>query len=158
MLYDYISENIVLNAGNFTKKIERKDHEVYTLFEFRKFRKNLDNYIYKQFFNFIFFYGTRPSETMALRFCDLKRNTVFINHTLHRRGRRELDTPKNQSSLRDLEISYLMRFRIWKLKRIYLKQYSTFKDEYFLFGGEKPLSTSTLDRHKKKEYENAFLL
>ncbi len=95
---------------------------------------------------------------MALRFCDLKRNTVFINHTLHRRGRRELDTPKNQSSLRDLEISYLMRFRIWKLKRIYLKQYSTFKDEYFLIGGEKPLSTSTLDRHKKKEYENAFLL
>ncbi len=150
MNYDYVEENIVLNAGNFTKKIEKKGHEVYTLFEFRRFRRQLDNYIHKQFFNFMFFCGTRPSEALGLRFCDIDKNKVSINHNLQRRGSRKLDTPKNQSSLRIFKINCLMRFRLWKLKRYYKKEYGSFDNSYYVFGGKKPLSTSTLDRHKRQ--------
>lgn len=157
MLFDYIQENVVLNAGNFIKKIEHKEHNVYNLFEFRHFRRHLDNSIHKQFFNFMFFCGTRPSEAMALKFSDIKKNKVCINHSIQRRGKRELDTPKNQSSLRTFKISTLMQFRIWKLKKYYKKQYGTFKNDFFVFGGIKPLSTTTIDRHKKVACEKACI-
>lgn len=45
---------------------------------------------------------------MALKFSDLK---ISIIHTLHRKGNRGLDTPKNQSSVRVFKINLLMYFR-----------------------------------------------
>lgn len=157
MDYDYIDENIVLSVGNFTKKIEEKEYDVYNLFEFRRFRRNLDNFVHKQFFNFMFFCGTRPSEALGLQFKDISKNIVHIRHNLQRRGKRELDTPKNQSSVRKFRISNLMRFRLWRLKKFYLKKYGKFNSNYFVFGGIKPLSTTTLDRHKKKACEKAHI-
>lgn len=152
---DYATENVVLSVGNFTKKIEKKNHKVYNIFQFRRYRRNLTDFIDKQFFNFMFFCGTRPSEAMALRFCDISGRYVTINHSLQRRGKRKLDTPKNISSIRTIKISLLMRFRIFLLKRYYIKKYNEFNNEYFVFGGKKPLSTSTLDRHKTKACEKA---
>lgn len=152
---EYIDENIVLSVPRFTKKNEKKEHNVYNIFEFRRFRRHLDSYIDKQFFNFIFFYGTRPSETMALKFSVLDKNKVHIIHNLQRRGKRELDTPKNQSSIRTIEINFLMRFRIHKLKKIYIKKYGTDINDFFIFGGIKPLSTTTLDRHKSTACKKA---
>ena len=157
MNFDYIEENIVISAGNFKKKIEEKEHKIYNLHQFRRFRRHLDNCVHKQYFSFMFFYGTRPSEALGLQFKDINKNIVHIRHNLQRRGKRELDTPKNQSSVRKLYISLLTRFRIWKLKKCYTKQYGVFKDDYFIFGGLKPLSTTTIDRHKKKACEKAHL-
>lgn len=153
--YDYLEENLVLKVEKFKHKIERKEKKVYNLSQFRHFRHYLDSYILKQFFNFMFFYGTRPSEAMALRFCDIDKNLVSINHSIHRRGKRELDTPKNQSSLRQFYISSLMLHRFKKLKRVYIKKYGCFKSDYFVFSGTKPLSSSTIDRHKKKACKKA---
>lgn len=149
ILNSYINENIVLKVGNFKRKYEKKDYDYYNLHEFRKYRKYLDNYIYKMFFTFMFFYGTRPSETLALKFSDLCRSYIYVHHNLQRRGKRELDTPKNMSSIRYLKLSLLMRFRIYKLRCLYIKLYGQCFDDYFIFGGIKPLSTTTLDRHKK---------
>lgn len=153
----YLEDNIVSEIGPFTKKIENKKHVVYTIWQFRKFRRNLDEYIYKQYFNFMYFYGTRPSEAMALRFSDKNKRIVHINHSIHRKGDRELDTPKNQSSIRAFKISYLMCFRIWRLKRMYVKKYSDCNCDYFIFGGMKPLAPTTIDRHKKDAYKKANL-
>lgn len=153
----YIDENIVLQIGPFKKKVEKKEHNVYNIHQFRKFRRNLDAYIYKQYFNFMYFYGPRPSETMGLRFCDKNKNIIHINHSIHRKGDRELDTPKNQSSFRKFKISWLMCFRIWRLKKMYVKKYGTFSSDYFIFGGPKPLAPTTIDRHKKNAYEKANL-
>ena len=149
VLNSYIDENIVLKVGNFKRKYENKEYDYYNLYEFRKYRKYLDDYIYKMYYSFMFFYGTRPSETLALRFCDLRRSFIFVQHNLQRRGNRELDTPKNSSSIRYLKLSLLMRFRIYKLRCLYIKLYGQCLDDYFIFGGSKPLSTTTLDRHKK---------
>lgn len=145
--YSYISENIVLQVERFPKRIENKKHNVYTLSEFRKFRKHLDNKIIKQYFNFMYFCGTRPSEAMALHFSDLENNLVHINHSIQRKGKRELDTPKNQSSIRTIKISLLMQFRIWNLKKYYEKKFG-YGNDYFIFGGNKPLAPTTIDRHK----------
>ena len=102
---DYLKENVVLQVPKFKKKIENKQHNVYNLKEFLLFRSKLDNYIIKQYFNFMYFYGTRPSEAMALRFSDFEKKLVHINHSIHRKGKRELDTPKNQSSIRTIKIN-----------------------------------------------------
>lgn len=154
---DYIEENIILKVGNFKKKYEKKEHKTYNLHQFLKFRKNLDLYVDKCYFTFMFFYGTRPSETLGLRFCDIKKNLANINHTVLRRENRALDTPKNQSSIRTITIGRLMQHMIKKLKKIYTKKYGYFNDEFFVFGGKKPLSTTTLDRHKEKASKKAKL-
>ena len=153
----YLEENILSQVGCFKKKIEIKRHTTYTLFQFRKFRLYVSNFVIKQFFNFMYFYGTRPSEAMALRFLDLKHNYIYIRHSIHRKGKRELDTPKNQSSIRVIKISLLMLFRIYLLKKFYTKKYGVFSIDYFIFGGKKPLSPTTIDRYKEVAYKKANL-
>ena len=153
----YLEENIISQVGPFKKKIEFKKHTTYTLRQFRKFRLYLNDFIIKQFFNFMYFYGTRPSEAMALRFIDLKYNYIYIRHSIQRKGNRELDTPKNQSSIRIIKISLLMLFRIWLLKKLYIKKYGAFSNDYFIFGGLKPLAPTTIDRYKKNAYDKAKL-
>ena len=155
ILKSYIDENVVLQVDKFPKKPEEHHSDYYTLFELRKFRKHVDGYEYKQYFNFIFFNGTRPSETMALKFSDLKGPYVYIHKNIERRGKRELDTPKNQSSIRYIKLSILTRLRIFKLKCYYTKKYGSFSEDYFIFGGKKPLSTTTIDRRKEKACKKA---
>ena len=157
VLNDYITVNVVSCIGNFPKKVENKDDRYYTKREYRKLRRHIDGFIYKEYFNFMFFHGTRPSEAMALRFCDLDCNYIKIQHNLQRRGERKLDTPKNQSSIRELKLSLLDRFRIFKLRCYYMKHYDNFSEDFYIFGGNKPLSTSTLERRIKKAAEKANL-
>lgn len=151
----YITENIVSSVDKFPKKIEEKKYDVYTLWEFRKFRHHLTDFVIKQYFNFMYFYGTRPSEAMALKFSDIDGLYCNIIHSIQRRGKREIDTPKNQSSIRSIKISILMWFRMYRLKKYYTKKYNYFNRDFFIFGGKKPLSTSTIDRHKSKACKKA---
>lgn len=157
LLRSYVSKNLLVDVGPFKRKIEYKNHTTYSLRQFIKFRFYLDDFVIKQFFNFMYFYGTRPSEAMALRFLDLKKNYVYVRHSIQRKGNREIDTPKNQSSIRILKIKFLMLFRIWLLKKYYVKKYGCFSVDYFIFGGPKPLAPTTIDRHKKKAYTRAKL-
>ena len=155
--YDYLSRNLVLDVRKFPRKVENKEHKVYNIWQFRWFRFHLKHKIIKQFFNFMFFYGTRPSEAIALRFSDLNGFKVHIRHNMQRRGQRKLDTPKNQSSIRTFKISLLQRLRLYHLKKYYIKLYGKFDTNYFLFGGVKPLATSTIDRYKEKACNNAHI-
>lgn len=154
VLCDYLKENVVLQVGPFKKKIEYRPHNTYTIWQFRWFRLHLDNFVIKQYFNFMYFYGTRPSEAMALKFSDIDGLNVHIIHSIHRKGKRELDTPKNRSSIRTIKISLLMKFRIWLLKRFY----GNYDNDYFIFGGSNPLSPTTIDRHKKKACNKAKIM
>lgn len=154
---NYIDCNYVKQVSQFPKKIEIKSHTVYNLRQFLKFRFYLDNFIIKQYFTFMYFYGTRPGEAMALKFTDIKFLKVRIIHTLRRKGDRELDTPKNQSSVRVFRISLFMYFRFYVLKIYYNKKFGCFSKDYFVFGGTEPLSPTTIDRYKKNAYERAKL-
>lgn len=153
----YIVCNFVKQVSPFPKKIEIKSHTVYNLRQFLKFRFCLNNYIIKQYFTFMFFYGTRPGEAMALKFNDLKFLKIRIIHTLRRKGDRGLDTPKNQSSIRVFKISLFMYFRFCILKVYYKKKYGVFSSDYFIFGGLEPLAPTTIDRYKKNAYIKANL-
>lgn len=155
--FEYCKENIVSNIQKIKKKNTKKEHNIFSERQFLKFRRCLDNIIYKYFFTFMFYYGTRPSETIALRFSDINGSKIKIEHSINRRGKRELTSPKNINSIRNFSISLLMQYRINKLKKYYIKKYGYFDINYYIFGGKKPLSTTTIDRHKKNACEKAKL-
>lgn len=157
VLYEYIKDNIVLQVDNFKKKFEVKKRKTYNLLQYFRFDFFMNDFVIKQYFHFMYFYGTRPSEAMALRFLDLDNFTLHIVHSIHRKGKRELDTPKNQSSVRDIKITIFMLFRIWLLKRYYKKIFGHCCNDYFIFGGKKPLSPTTIDRRKKEACDKAKL-
>lgn len=134
--------------GKITKKID-----YYTYSEFKKFIKYVDNDIYRQFFIFMFFVGTRPGETMALKFSDLNNSIISINKTISERnidGTRYIGTPKTKSSIRDIEIDKKLNKDLLKLKKYYQSKYKDNNYDYFIFGGKKPLASTTINRYKNK--------
>ncbi len=142
--YNYLKE-----LGNFKRKIEEKKIDFYTLKEFKLFISNVDNIVYKSFFEFMFFVGTRPGETFALRFSDLENDIISIRHNLTSKGGRTLDTPKNQSSMRKIKLDRRMYKQLCKLKKYYTKKYNNECFDYYIFGGKNPLSPTTVNRYKK---------
>ena len=153
-LYYDIERNIVRNVGNFKVKSQKKNSDYYTLKEFEVFISGFDNNIYKSFFTLMFFTGTRPSEAMALKFSDVKGKYLSINKSIERRGNRELCTTKNIYSVRDVVLCKRVLKCISDLKRFYLVKYGEFSEDYFIFGGIKPLSGTSIDRYKLKACKN----
>lgn len=98
--YYEIKKNIPRIVGNFKLKNEVKQYNIYTPNEFKKFIKCVDNEVYKQFFNLMFYAGTRPGEAMALKFSDLNHSILSINKTIDEHGKREINTPKTVTSIR----------------------------------------------------------
>lgn len=136
--------NYLSEIGKFRKKHEDKKIDFYTLKEFNRFIKCVDNEVYKQFFNFMFYTGTRPGETFALQFKDIKGDYISINKTLTSHNGREFDDPKSFSSVRMIKIDKKLKRDILNLKNIY----DGWNLDYFIFGGIKPLAPTTVNRYK----------
>lgn len=144
-----LTSNPVTGVSNFIHDIDETKHDFYTLKEFNQFIKCIEHNVYKQFFNLMFFTGTRPGEAMALKFSDLKGNYLSINKNLTTKGGRTLDTPKNKSSIRIIKIDNKLKHDLYNLKRYYIKLYGSDVNDYFIFGGIKPLSPTTINRYKR---------
>lgn len=158
LFYDYIclyynvSDNLIRKVGNFKHKTEIINHDFYTLKEFKRFIKGFDNIVYRSYFIFAFFTGTRPCETMALKFSDFKGKYISINKSIERRGNRDLTSCKNPYSVRTIALSNKAIRCIKKLRKYYIKAYG-YDYDYFIFGGLKPLSPTSIDRYKKQACE-----
>lgn len=148
--------NVAKRVGPFKIKNEKTIHNIYTIKQFKKFIKNVDNEIYKQFFNFMYFTGTRPGEAMALTFKDINKNKISINKSISEHcinGSRIIDTPKSMSSVREITIDKKLKKSILKLKKLYINC----DKNYFIFGGIKPLAPTTINRYKLKACKKAKL-
>lgn len=145
--------NYLKDIGKFKKKPEVKKCDFYTLKEFNKFIKCVDNEIYKQFFNFMFFTGARPGETFALQFKDIQNDYISINKTLTSHNGREFDLPKSHDSIRMIKLDKKLKKDILDLKKLYLGC----NNDYFIFGGSKPLAPTTINRYKIKACHKANL-
>ncbi len=152
--FDY---TIIERVEEFPKRIEEKHIDFYNLNEFNLFIKNVDNIVYKQFFNFMFYAGTRPGEAMALKFSDLGNFSIRINKTIDEHGNRNIDVPKTQSSIRTIQLDKKLYYELISLKEYYFKLYGKFDLDYFIFGGTKPLAPTTINRYKLKACEKANL-
>lgn len=152
VLFLNLESNICRKVGNFKLHNIKVEHDFYTLKEFKKFIRGFDNFIYKQFFVFMFFVGTRPGEAMALRFSDLSYCSISINKTISEHsfdGHRVIDAPKTLSSFRTIDIDKKLYVELLKLKKFYIKKYNDLDFDYYIFGGKKPLAPTTINHYKK---------
>lgn len=153
VLFLNVPFNIPKIVGGFKKDLNNSSSNFYTLNEFNKFIKFVDDNVYKQFFNFMFFTGCRPGETMALRFSDLKNSFVSINKTIDEHGSREVGSPKTFRSNRIIEIDRKLNKSLLKLKKYYINLYNITDFDFYIFGGLKPLAPTTINRKKIKACE-----
>lgn len=140
-------KSIISDVGCFKKKYEKNKHDFYSLKEFNTFIRCVDDPIYRNFFNLMFYCGTRPGEAMALKFSDLNGNYLTIDKTIDSHRKREIGTPKTVSSNRTIVIDNKLKKELLKLRLFYEEKYNL-KDDYFIFGGIKPLAPSTINRRK----------
>lgn len=146
-----LEENIAKKVGCFKKLNERKkEQNFYNNKEFKKFIKNINEKVYKQFFILMFLTGTRPGEAMALKFSDLKKYYIDINKTISEHGKREINSPKSLTSYRKISIDKKLYKELINLKNEYDKKYNYKNYDYFIFGGIKPLSPTSINRRKEK--------
>lgn len=146
------NKRIISNVGCFKKKYEEKKVDYYTLDDFYQFISGFsdEDYVFKQFFTFLFFTGVRPGEAMALKFKDIKSGYVNINKTISSHGKREITTPKTYSSNRQVKIDKKLERDLLKLRKVYENKGILFNSDLFLFGATKPLSPNTINRRKFK--------
>lgn len=159
--FDYLE--LKYNIKNFPKiygkfkcfNIEKtKKIDTWNLKEFKKFINNVDNNIYHALFNLLFFTGIRKGEALALRFNDIDKNYICITKTLSQEfinGKRLELNPKSKKSIRKIRIDYKLKTEINKLRKYYITHYNNFNENFYIFGGDKPLATTTLER-KKNQY------
>lgn len=149
--YYRLSYNVCSIVGCFKKKNNKpKEQDFYTYKEFKRFIKYVDEEIYKQFFITMFFTGTRPGEAMALKFSDLSKYYIDINKTIDEHGSRNITTPKTETSYRKIVIDKKLYKDLLKLNRFYQEKYKNNDYDYFIFGGIKPLSPTSINRRKDK--------
>lgn len=160
ILYLGMKQNIASKVGPFKLGNKTVTHDFYTLKEYKRFIKNVDNEVYKQFFNLMYYTGTRPGEAMALKFSDLNYKCIYINKTISEHtinGSRVIDDPKTTSSFRYVNIDRKLYKDLLRLKKLYNKKYSLKDFDYYIFGGIKPLAPTSINRHKKNACKKANL-
>lgn len=154
-IYYNLKNNVAREVGNFKRKVETKKYDFYNLKEFKKFIQHVHHIVYKRYFETLFFAGPRPGESMAVKFTDLKNFSLDFNKNIERKGKRNLTSPKNQSSIRTVKIDKKLYKDLKNLKDYYLQKYGYFNENFFIFGGPKPLSPTSIERYKNKACEEA---
>lgn len=158
-----LKENVASNVGNFrNKEFENNIGEIWTLEEYKQFIEQVDDKVYKILFELIFFTGVRLGEALGLYFRDIdfEKSTISIYKTATRffkGGKRILNTPKSQKSVRTISIDNKLRDDLKYLKWYYKAKYPNFNDEFFVFGGIKCLAPTTIERRKNEYCEKAHV-
>jgi len=132
---------------------EQKEKKVMNYDEFEKFIKQVDNYVYRVFYEFCYFTGVRRSEAIAIlkEDIDIVNKTVSINKSIpHRQvgSRRGLSSLKTPKSYRILKLDDELFNNLLPLLN---------QEGPFVFGGLEPLSTSTITRRLKEALKKAKL-
>lgn len=159
--YHNLPYNVAIKVGNFKMKNGITKTDFYTLKEFRKFIKYVSNYEIKAFFIILFYYGIRPGEAMAFKFIDLTEDRKLnVRSTIseHRiNGERIITDPKSIHSIREFTLSKKDYNMLMSLKKFYKEKFGEYNDNYFIFGGVKPLAPTTINRYKIKACKMANL-
>lgn len=152
--YNMDIKNVASLVGNFKNSYEPPTKMNYfTYDEFNNFISKVDDTIYHALFNFLFFTGCRIGEALALTFDDLNKNEVYINKTISKEyvnGARIITTPKTKTSIRTVLIDDYLGSELKQLQEHYSIKFKNFNNNFYIFGGEKPLAQTTVERHKNK--------
>lgn len=150
MIFYNLQENISKKIGNFKDNEIKDNGNIWSIEEYNQFISVVDNKVLKVLFDLLFFTGVRKGEALALTFEDINYNnsTISINKTITRfyQGNKKIiTTPKTRSSNRIISIDNVLLEELKELDSYYNNK------SYFIFGGEKSIPFTTLER-KKNHY------
>lgn len=158
-----IEYNILKIVENFKERnddvVEKEKVRFLTNEEYNLFISELDDFEFKVIFHFLYEVGCRKGEMQALMWNDINFNKdqVRINKTLSAKninGGIKITNTKNRK-IRYIDISYKLKD---ELKVLYnkMKILDGFNNNWFVFGGLKYISSTTLKR-KKDETINRLI-
>lgn len=163
-IFDYAVRNYNLdsNVVQLSGRFERVNDEVIsdeeklryiTHDDFNKFISCVDDIIWKTFFIFLYYTGMRKGEVQALSWNDIdfKNNEIIVNKTLSVKTKDayKITSTKNYIN-RKIKMSKTLREQLL-LYKDYCKQYSDFKESWFIFGCTRFMPQTTID-NKKHHY------
>lgn len=157
--YD-LKKNIASKVGgfNYKKGKPKSNIEIWTLEEYTAFINAVDNPIYKNLFITLYFTALRLGECLALTWNDFIDNYLDINKTISKEknenGQLIMTSPKTESSKRRLILDTQV-IDILKTMKEEQQAQDNFSNDWFIFGGSKPLSQTTIGRVKNKYCEKA---
>lgn len=127
-------------------KIRVKKVDFYTYDEFQKFICQVEDIRYHSLFMVLYYQGTRIGEANCLTWKDIdfKKHLMTINKTVNTKIKGVpylITSTKKTASDRTLPIEKETEKVLLKLKE-HWKQYTNFSEEWFIFGGVRPLGES----------------
>lgn len=151
IIYYDLNENIPKIVGNFKNYDVVNKGNIWSIDEFNIFIGSVDDLVYKTLFELLFFTGLRKGEALALKWnnIDFINNSIDVCKTLSKsyiNGIHPLTTPKTKKSIRKILIDNKLCDSLIYLKNHYLLSSNNFNDEFFVFGGEKNISFTSLKR------------
>lgn len=102
----------------------------------------------------LFYSGLRVGEAMALTWNDFdsKKHELNINKTLNLNKGKIQETAKTDTSMGTVPIPMLLNSLLCDVYEHEKDIYNHFTDEYYIFGGIRPISYSTFTQHFKKAF------
>lgn len=155
-----LERNIASLIGNFNRgKSKPTKINFWTIDEYKQFINVIDEFEYKTLFNALYSTGMRLGECLALTWNDFSKDTLDINKTITKdinpKTRKPyINAPKTPESIRKIKLDDELIKDLNKLKRMQ-KRCNNYSSEWFIFGGSKSLSQTTVGRKKDKYCELA---
>lgn len=153
-----VSSNIPDKVGPFVDaNAQKQEMQFFTLDEFQQYIKYFDNdLIYRTFFKTLFYLGLRLGEANGLTWECFDNNKIKIKATVSTKIKGEvftLTSPKTLSSNRILPLTNDLVEEFKMLKEYYSKM-DGFNETWFVFGGIRPLSETTITNKKNLACDN----
>ena len=151
-----IKNDLPWKYKNFTDSAPPKQMAIYTLEQFEQFIACVDNDVYNAYFTFLMFTGTRMNEANALTWKDIdfEKRTANISKSIVAKTKTKdglfaITSPKTKSSIRTIPIAKRVLNRLKTLQENQQKM-DDYSDEWFCFGGKRPLAETSITKEKDK--------
>lgn len=158
--YD-INNNVFSKVNGFKEpdRIRARKVDFFTYDEFNRFIARVDELKYKALFMTLYYQGTRIGEANALTWSDLNfdKHLMVINKTANTKIKGvpyTLTSTKKSASDRVLPIEKETEEVLKELQNEY-KKYKNYSDDWFVFGGARPLGESWVHNVKDKACKDA---
>lgn len=148
-----VHNNIPRKLGGFKDRSVKEEMKIMSEKDFEKFIEQFkDDVVYNAFFRTLFYEGLRKGEANGLTWknVDFERNTMRIKQTVYLKLRGKeimVNEPKTKSSNRMLPMQKSVEEAMKMLHDHYI-QFEGYSDDWFCFGGIRPLSETTIDNKK----------
>ncbi|MBQ3063958.1 MAG: site-specific integrase [Clostridia bacterium] len=156
--------NTILKVDRPRNVEQPKEMQVWTPEEFKHFAEHVTNPVYHLYFTFLYVTGCRRGEGLAITWNDImisskKNATVKISKSITNKttsGTYAVTTPKNKGSIRTIAVPPMLLTQLLAHKEAQREEYAdAWTPELFVFGGTRPLPTSTTDHTFKAAIKKA---